>query len=157
MPDLAHALTGHFIRYLLNHLVTQTQWAAAAWTKMPFLSERSEEKRQVQMRKTKVTQITNRSNWGMQSSISESPRCPALEMGCSCRRPLWCPSCRLRTGTRGYNSHRRTPIGQQKIGKTCPGLMRLRVQMVRAECGVNNMGAWIHPTSYQCFRLLLMV
>lgn len=35
--------------------------------------------------------------------------------------------------------------------------MSLSAQMLRAEFGVNNMEAWIHPTSYQCFRLLLMV
>lgn len=90
---------------------------------MPFLSENSEENGQGQMRKTEVTQITNRYNWGMQNSISESPRCPTLKMGHSGRSPHWCPSCQLRTGARGYNSHRHPTIGQQKIGKTFPGLM----------------------------------
>ncbi len=36
-----------------------------------------------------------------------------------------CRSCQLRTGNRGYNSHRITKIGQYKIGNTLPGLMSL--------------------------------
>ncbi len=43
-------------------------------------------------------------------------------MGYSSRRPHGCRSCQLRTGNRGYNSHRLPKIGQYEIGKTLTGL-----------------------------------
>ncbi len=50
---------------------------------------------------------------------------------------------------------------EQKIGKMFPGVMSLHfcwdIQNVGSQFGVNNMTAWIHPTLYQRFRLLVVV
>ncbi len=46
----------------------------------------------------------------MQNTISEHTTHRTPNTGCR--------SCQLRTGNKGYNSHRLTKIGQQKIGKT---------------------------------------
>lgn len=84
---------------------------------MPFLGERSEEKRQVQTRKTKVTQITNQhlwkpkvSNLGDGLQLQETPLVPLL------------PAKNRNTRLQLTQTHHK-----QKIGKTCPGLMRLSV------------------------------
>ncbi len=64
-----------------------------------------------------------------------------------------CHSCQLRTGNGGYNSHRLTNIGQQKIGKTLPGLMSLDfccdIQMVGSEFGVKT---WKHGSILPCLN-----
>ncbi len=69
-----------------------------------------------------------------------------------------CRSCQIRTGHGGYNSHRFTKIGQQKMVKTLPGLMSLdfccNIQMLGSVFGVKNMKAWIHHVLSQRFRLV---
>ena len=57
------------------------------------------------------------------------------QMGYNSRRPHGGLFCQLRTLNWGYDSHRLTRIGQQKIGKMLPGLMTLdfsnNIQMIR--------------------------
>lgn len=76
-------------------------------------------------RKTTVTQKNKQTiyyNQGMQKSLSEN------HTGYLC--------CQLRTGSRGYGSHRLTNTEQYKTGKTLPGQMSLdlccNIQMLRS-------------------------
>ncbi len=64
-------------------------------------------------RKATVTQITTRYNQCMQNTISEhTTRRTLKQMATAAEDHTGCRSCQLRTGNRGYNSHRLTKIGQ---------------------------------------------
>ncbi len=137
------------------------QWAAVVWTKMPCWCQRRICKLVKNYRKATVTQITTRSNQGMQNTISE----------CTTRR-TWSRSAtaaedhtgwrsgHLRTGNGGYNLQKAHQDWTIEDWKTLPGLMGLDfccdIQMVGSEFGVKNMKAWIHPALSQQFRLLVV-
>ncbi len=113
-------------------------------------------------RKATVTQITTRYNQGIQNtSLNAQHVEPWSRWTTAAEDHTGCRSCQLWTGHRGYNSHRLTEIGQEKIGKTLPGLMSLdfccNIQMLESEFGVKNMKAWIHPALSQRFRLVVVV
>ena len=116
-------------------------------------------------RKATGTQISTRSNPGMQNTISErTARGTLKKMGCSSRRPQQVPllsansrKLRLRF-TQGHQNW--TTEDQKKVAWSDESPFQLRhsdggVRIWRF--GVNNMKAWIHPASYQRFRLLVVV
>ncbi len=134
------------------------QWAAVVWTKMPCWCQRKVGKLVRDDRKTTVTQTTTRYNQGMQNtSLNTQHVEPWSRWATAAEDHTGCRSCQLRTGNRGYNSHRLTKIGQQKIVKTLPGQMSLDfccdIQMLGSEFAVKNMKAWIHPALCKRFRL----
>ncbi len=105
-------------------------------------------------RKATVTQITTCYNQVMQNTISERKHIePWSRWSTTAEDHTGCRSCQLRTGHRGYNSHRLTKIGQQKIGKMLPGLMSLDfcfdIKMVVSVFGVKN---WKHGSILPCLN-----
>lgn len=51
-----------------------------------------------------------------------------MKMGYSGKRPLWCPSCRLRTGKWAYNSQP-PQLDARRLAKRFPGLSSLKYQL----------------------------
>ncbi len=112
-------------------------------------------------RKATVTQITTRYNQGMQNTISKhntsNPEADGLQ------QQKTTPGAALSAKNRKQRLQfdRLTKFGQQKIGKTLPGLMSLdfccNIQRVGSDFRVKNMKAWIHPALFQWFRLVVVV
>ncbi len=105
-------------------------------------------------RKTTVTQITTRYNHGMQNTSLNTQHIESWSRWTTAAEDhTGCLSCQLRTGNGDYNSHKFTKIGQQKIGKTLPGLMSLDfccdIQMVVSVFGIKN---WKHGSILPCLN-----
>ncbi len=138
------------------------QWATVVRTKIPCWCQRRMVRLVRDDRKATVVQINTRYNQGMQNTISEhTTRRTLKQMGYSSRRPHREPLLSAKNRKRRLQFTQAHKIGQQKIGKTLPGLMSLdfccAIQMLGSEFGVKNMKAWIHPALSQWFRLVMVV
>ncbi len=126
------------------------QRAAVVWMKMPCWCQRSEENGLVRDdRKTPVTQITNQ---GMQSNISEHPTHRTLkQMGSSSRRPHRVP---LRSDKNSTRRIHFTPDHQNWTIEDWKNMMSLDfccdIQKVGSEFGVKNMKTIVSTVQAGC-------
>ncbi len=113
-------------------------------------------------RKVTVTQITTRSNQGMQNTISERTTHWTLEqMGYSSRRPhRVCALLSAKNRKRRLQltqAHKNWTIEDWKYIALSDGSRFLLQHSVGSEFGIKNVKAWIHPALSQWFRLLVVM